>query len=227
MKLPRQWTVEEFRKDASAAKDIFRNERTDEPLERYSEFFDAFTPIFGELIDELDAIRDSDGAEPLAQLMRNTNKKTAFRYLTAPPISEDDLKVLAYAKLSAKALRADPDSAKRVRDIVLHILDPHRFPWVQEGRQPSETEREIAIVSSAALVAAKKVETERRGKARSEQELAVKNLLIGLGYSQVPKRSMPLLEDAPALNEFCDESNLGGTRADLVVKLHDRRVMPI
>jgi hypothetical protein len=36
-----------------------------------------------------------------------------------------------------------------------------------------------------------------------------------------------LLDVAPAPGEFCGESQLGDTRADLVVRLCDRRVMPI
>ena len=38
---------------------------------------------------------------------------------------------------------------------------------------------------------------------------------------------MPLLDAAPASGEFCGESKLGDTRADLVIRLYDRRAMPV
>ena len=38
---------------------------------------------------------------------------------------------------------------------------------------------------------------------------------------------MPLLDAAPAPGEFCGESKLGDTRADLVIRLYDRRAMPV
>lgn len=160
-------------------------------------------------------------------MVRDDQKRTAFRYLAGPPISEDDLKTLAETTLSAQALRRNPDQASRVRDIVLHILDPHRFPWIGEGRAPDPHERERAVIASAALVAAKKVETSRRTDAKDVQEERVKELLRGIGLSEVAPREIPLLDDAPAPGEFCGESKLGDTRADLVIRLYDRRVMAI
>jgi hypothetical protein len=51
------------------------------------------------------------------------------RYLAAPPISADDLKVVSDARLTATALREDPDMARRVIDTILLGLDRNRFPW--------------------------------------------------------------------------------------------------
>jgi hypothetical protein len=224
---PRTWTSDELKSDALEARSLFRRERLDEPLELYTEFFEIFTPIFAELVDELGSLAKNDAPDAIARIMRSENKKTAFRYLAAPPISEDDLKVLADSKLSASALGSDPESAKRVREIVLHILDPHRFAWAKEQREPSKHEREIAIVSSAALVAARKVETKRRNEARSVQEEAVKALLTSIGFVEVKKRKIGLLSQAPGKGEYCGESTLGSTRADLVIGLYDGRVMPV
>lgn len=171
-------------------------------------------------------------AEPLnpgilADMVGDKDNRTAFRYLAAPPISEDDLKTLAETTLSASVLKRNPDHAQRVRDIVLHIIDPHRFSWLRESRDPSPHEREQAIIASSAMIAAKKVETSRRKGAKEEQEARVKELLRGLHFSEVAQRDIPLLDAAPAPGEFCGESKLGDTRADLVVRLHDRRVMAI
>jgi hypothetical protein len=160
-------------------------------------------------------------------MVRDKDDRTAFRYLAAPPISEDDLKTLAETTLSATALQRNLDQAQRVRDTVLHIIDPHRFPWIGRGRKPSAHERELAIIASAAMVATKKVETRRRKDAKDVQEAQVKNLLRSMEFKEVRPRDISLLDAAPVPGEFCGEGKLGDTRADLVVRLHDRRVMPI
>ena len=109
----------------------------------------------------------------------------------------------------------------------LHILDPKRFPWIAEDRDPSDTERQIATVASAALMAAQKVQTKRRSDAKADQEEAVKQLLRDMDFTEVGRREIRLLRDAPAPGEFCAESKLGGSRADLVAGLYDRRVMAL
>jgi len=163
----------------------------------------------------------------MPDLVREENSLTAFRYLAAPPISEDDLKTLAGSTLSATALRNSQEEARRVRDIVLHLIDPHRFPWIGEDRGPTPEERERAVVASAVLVAARKVETSRRSGAKKEQEESVKAALRDMGHDEVPSREIPNLEAAPGPGEFCGESKLGDAKADVVIRLHDRRVMPV
>lgn len=227
MTQPITWTLDQLSADADQSQKVFRRERMDEPLELYTRFFDQFTAIFSKLVDDLNAVTLSNDPDALLHVVKDANRRTALRYLTAPPISEDDLKVLAESRLSAATLKSDPDAARRVRGILLHVLDRHRFPWVQENRAPSQKEREIAIVSSAALVAARKVETDRRSTATKAQERAAKGLLDRLGFKEVPKRAIHLLSNAPAPGEYCGESILGDTRADLVVGLHDQRVLAI
>ena len=141
----------------------------------------------------------------------------AFRYLTAPPISEDDLKTVADSTLTASRIRADPDSAKRIRDTVLTIIDPHRFPWVTENRQPTDEERERAVIASAALAAARDVEARRRNTSKQTQEQAVKDRLSGIGMQLVQAREIAALTATTG----------GGTKADVVARLRDGRFLPI
>ena len=159
--------------------------------------------------------------------MRDGDSRRAFCYLTAPPISEDDLKTLAEASLAPGALRANPDSATRIRDIVFRILDPHRFPWIIENRTPASEERASAIVASAALVAARKVETFRRNDAKDRQENKVKDLLLALGYEQIKKHDIPNTSKAPKPGQFMGETPLAGAKADVVATLRDGRIMAI
>ena len=225
---PIQWTAQQLGEDAARGREEFRVKRLEEPLELYTEFFEAFVPIFDQLIDQIEQLAERElDPEVLATVMGDDDTKMAFRYLTAPPISEDDLKTLANAKLSPTALRREPDSARRVRDTVLHILDPKRFPWIAEGREAREAERTIATVASATLATAQRVQTKRRNDAKSYQEEAVKMVLRSMDFDEVERRDIPLLRDAPAPGEFCPESKLGDSRADLVVGLFDRRILAL
>ena len=207
---------------------MFRKQRLDEPLALYSEFFNDFVPIFGRIIGQLPVLeKDSVDPETMPNLVRNADYLTAFRYLAAPPVSEDDLKTLAETTLSASALRSNRAEARRVRDIVLHIIDPHRFPWIKEERDPTPDERDRAVLASAALVAARKVETSRRSDAKKKQEETAKAALRNIGFEEVAPRDIPTLDSAPGPGKFCGESKLGDTRADLVIRLHDRRAMAL
>lgn len=76
---------------------------------------------------------------------------------------------------------------------MLHIIDPYRFPWVTEKRAPSDEEQ----VASAAMEAARQVETSRRNSAKDMQEQAVKCLLLDQGFKSVERRTIKLLADAP------------------------------
>ena len=183
--------------------------------------------IFAETIDKLpEVIADPVDLELISALVTGRDQKKAFRYLTAPPISEDDLKELAETAIGPLVFKKDANAAKRARDTVLSILDPHRFPWVSEGRKPTAKERETAIVASAVLAAAREVETERRN-ANKGQEQAVKDLLASLNMTEVPARDIPMLTAAPSPYEYCGESRLAGTRADVVARLQDGRVLAI
>ena len=207
---------------------MFRNERINEPLDLYNRFFNEFAAIFVTLIDELpNIIRDPVDAELIADLVDGKNKQKAFRYLTAPPISADDLATVAEATLTPSRLRVDAAEAKRIRDTIITILDPHRFPWIPDARPPTPEERKTARIASAALAAAREVETHRRNISKEAQEQAVKDLLRTAGFREAAVRDIPMLTEAPAPGQFCGETRLAGTRADVVVRLRDNRVMAI
>lgn len=189
---PPIWTAAELAADAERAKAAFRTHRLREPLALYSRFFKAFAPIVAGMVDRLPSLTSAGQhqAETVADIIADDELRTAFRYLAAPPISEDNLKTLAETTLSATALRSDEAQARRVRETVLQVLDPHRFPWLADERSPTESERLQAIVSSAALIATRKVETARRSAAKNEQELAVKAMLLRAGLVEVPAREI-------------------------------------
>ena len=55
----------------------------------------------------------------------------------------------------------------------------------------------------------------------------LKAKLRDIDFAEVHPRDMSLLDAAPTPGEFCGESKLGDTRADLVIRLYDRRAMPV
>ena len=226
--MPKRWSRAELQADAVAAKNAFRRDRLLEPLDLYNRFFATFAGIFRDLIGKLpDFSAEPVDANLIAELLDGRDAQKAFRYLTAPPISKDDLETVADAALIPSRLRTDPESAKRIREAVLTIIDPHRFPWVNEGRKPSRDERERAVIASAALAASSDVETLRRNTSKEAQEQAVKNVLTGARMKEVKTKPIPMLTAAPAPGQFCGEARLAGTRADVVARLKDGRVMAI
>lgn len=163
-----------------------------------------------------------------AGLVSNEDTRRALRYLTAPPISDDDLKTLAEASsFSAPRLIAEPAMAARIRDLIFRILDPKRFPWVDENRDPTAVERHAAIVASSAIAAARKVEMARRTDAQGRQEGAVKAMLRDLQFVEVPRRAITGAAQAPRPGHFMGETPVTGAKADVVVGLHDGRTMII
>ena len=221
---PPRWTAEEFEREAAQAIRHFRETRMHEPLEAYLDYVEEYRRQVETLIEEtVDLTRLSNLA---VELLTDPQQLTAIRYLASPAISEDDLKVLADAALTPKRLNADPDMARRVIETVLMGLDRERFPWVAESREPTESERATAVVSTAALIATQKVQTGRRNEAKKTQEGAVADALRAAGFTEVPTRAVTNMSHLPAHGEFCAEALFGSRKADLIVRLWDGRVMP-
>ncbi len=225
MSQPPQWSAEELAKERSDAIEIFRRRRMEEPLEQYIAHFDECQEAIEELLESTVDLSDLDNQ--LVAVLTAPKLLEAFRYLVGPPLSADDLKVVAEAQLSRQRIKADPEMAKRIKTAVLSGLDRRRFPWVMEEREPTEAERYAAVVASAALIATRRLETGRRTDGKREQEDAVFNALQAIGFRRVASRKISVLSDAPAAGEFCAESDLGGRKADVVVGLWDRRVMAL
>ena len=89
----RFWQPGEVAADAVAARTDFRARRLGEPLARYLAAFDDAQPVHAELIEGLAAVlaQDQAGVALLKQLWASEAGRVAYRYLSAPPISEDDL----------------------------------------------------------------------------------------------------------------------------------------
>jgi hypothetical protein len=225
MRQPPRWTEEQLQLGLGRAKHLFREQRLQEPVEAYTQAFDHYQGTVESLFETSVDLANLDAT--VLEVLTNPALLEAFRYLTGPPISEDDLAIVAEARFSPARLRSSPEMVERVLNVVRVALDRRRFPWVVEGREPSESEKNAAIVASAALLAASRVGTRRRSEVRERQELAVQDALLGRSFTQVPARTVLSYNHAPLAGEFCRESLLGTSKADFLVGLWDRRVMAI
>lgn len=223
---PPRWTDEQFELDRVRSIHLFRQRRMQEPLEQYLEAFEVSRDAIDTLLEKtVDLTTILDEA---VDVLSDEDSLSAVRYLSGPPISEDDLKTLAVdASLAPSRLRANPDMARRVIEVVLLGVDRRRFPWLSEDREPSESEREIAVVATAALLAQRAVMTSRANESKDEQETAVKERLSQAGFTEVPRRTISNFSESPDVGTFCGESKFGSRKADIIVRLHDGRTMPI
>lgn len=224
IEVPR-WTEEQLTNGLVKAQALFRHERMEEPLEAYLEAFEQYQGTVEDLLETSVDLAQLD--QRSLDVLTNPDLLKAFRYLTGPPVSEDDLKVVADAFLSPARLKTDPEMAARVLQVIRLGLDRRRFPWVAENREPREEERNAAVLASAALLASSHVHTSRRSEGKELQERQVEEALLANGLAKVDTREVDTFNKAPKPGEFCRESLLGTRKADFLVGLWDHRLMAI
>lgn len=206
--------------------ELFRKSRLDEPLEAYGDAFDEYRSAVETLLEETtDLARLRDKA---VDVLASPTGREIVRYLAGPPISEDDLNTLVGVKsLNPRQIKEKPELAREIVDLVMNGLDQRRFPWVRDGQEPTEAEKLAAVIASSALLANRKVATARRHDGKEMQELAVCQMLKEIGWKEVARKKFTSVEDAPKPGEYCRETIVGSKKADVLVRLHDRRLMPV
>lgn len=221
-----RWTTDQLDEQAHIAIQNFREERMGEPLEEYLERFEEVRQKMEDLLEmTVDLSRLTDMA---VDVLVDPGLFEAVRYLAGPPISKDDLKVLADATLSPSSIRKNPVTATEAVEVVLLGLDRNRFPWIGEDREPNEAERQAAVLASSAMIAARRVMTKRANESKTAQEKLVAEALESVPMTRVAARTITTLDQAPARGEFVPfECTVGTRKADLNARLFDGRLMPI
>ena len=222
---PPRWTEDELEEQLSVSATAFCEERIREPIEQYREVFDGYAARIRALLAGTNNL--TNWADALEIILSDDVGLDALRYVAGPPISADDLKTLAQASLAPGRLHDDPKMAARVLQVVLTSLDAKRFPWVAEQRRPEQVELRAAALASASLMATQRVQTDRRSLAKFQQENKVADYLVKISLTEVGTREIRTSDDAPGRGSFCRECLFGDRKADLVVRLHDARLMPI
>lgn len=217
---PPHWTLEQFQQGANRGIEVFQELRLNEADEIYANHFDDAAGAVDDLFELTDDLTNFN-ARGRTAVIRDLE---ALRYVAAPPISTDDLATLSGV---SPGHFESAESWTNVVETVLFVVDRKRFPWVLEGRRPTEGERHAAVVATAAQIAASRVMTARRNEAKDAQEELVKAALRQAGFIEVAPRAIGTLHSAPGPGEFCGESMLGSRKADIVVGLWDNRTLAI
>ena len=203
----------------------FREERLSESLGVYLEIFERYRDAVENLLEttvDLTAL-----AEQATNVLLDEDLLYAARYVAGPPISVDDIELLANASLSPSHIRSDPASAQRVVETILLGLDRERFPWLAENREATEYERRTAVIASAALIASQRVKTSRASVSPARQQALVRSALRLAGFVEDSAKHISNVSSAPPIGHFCGESILGTRKADVVARLWDGRVLAI
>jgi len=112
-----------------------------------------------------------------------------FRHLLAPPKSQDQFKLLCnqWPKSSEKSGSPQkPEISAAVAAVLEEWMDRRIAPWLEEGRAPTNMERELLVERVISFIAPKLTETQKRNRLSAEQENAVVQLLLELGWTQLP-----------------------------------------
>lgn len=226
-KAPPRWTAKQLESGATISAAAFRRERL-APTEAWREHFAKSNQQFVALFKELGELAPGKISDDALASAYKLKLGEALRYLSGPPISDDDLKVLAdVPSLAPGVLARDKASLRQVFSIIEKTIDPYRFPWVVEHRSPTKNEKAAALLASSVLLAAQRISTARRGYGKSTQETLLKDFLKSLKYKEVPPAKVSTIVDGPQRGEFCGESLVGGDKADVVLRLNDTRLMLI
>ena len=125
MKAPPIWDGSRLERDRSKAISVFREGRLSEPAERYAALFKEYLDRFNHFFSATSELTSLSGDQ---FTISDPDSLELLRYLSGPPISEDDLKVVADTRLSKTHLSLNPGARKRVTATILRAIDKGRFP---------------------------------------------------------------------------------------------------
>lgn len=139
------------------------------------------------------------------------------------------METLTGASLAWTLIQKDAERAAAIRDVIRQILDPKRFPWIYENRQPTSAEREAAVLASTVAASSQRLQTARRTDDGTAMEEAVRGVLVGMGLTAVAKRRIanPIVDILEIGHYSAGPCVLGDDEADVVVRLFDGRLMAI
>jgi hypothetical protein len=224
---PSRWTLQQLGEDAEQSVQLFRAQRLEES-DAFAREYSLARGEFSLLLDKLGGLNVGSADDATLAQAYGAKLGDAIRYLAGPPISADDLQVLADVQsLAPGSLIRDPQALRKVYTVIGRLIDPFRFPWVIEGKPPTREQREAALMASSVLLAAQRIETERRNEGKQAQEAKVKDCLRGLGFEEAGTETIRTIVKGPPARHFCAECLLGERKADVIVRLHDTRLMAI
>ena len=134
-------------------------------------------------------------------LQESGTHSLALRHFLAPPISQDQFKLICpeWTKNSEiKKTKLAKGRADAVEHVFLERLSPRLAPWLRNGRSPTLGELSATIGAIAPLIANQKVATARRKRLSGIQELAVVDILAARNWTKVQSGLVTMSGGLPA-----------------------------
>ena len=225
--LPPRWATAELTEAAAISSNQFRAGRLASSDAWEQQYIQARAK-FEKLFEVLGNLAPGGVSDTQLEAAYTKGLGEAFRYLAGPPISDDDLQVLADVEsITPSVLANNNEALHKVFEVIFTIIDPHRFPWIANSTAPTEQQREAALLASSVLLAAQRIATERRNDGKTSQESKVKDYLTSRGFTEVAPVTITTIVKGPGPMQFCAECQFGERKADVVVRLHDTRLLAI
>ena len=120
--IPPQWSADRLDADRLRAIQEFREERISESLGVYIANFERYRKAIENLLKS--TVDLTTLAEQATTVLLDEDLLYAARYLAGPPISVDDLKVLAEVSLSPAQMKKNPDNARRAVETISQQTTP-------------------------------------------------------------------------------------------------------
>ena len=137
-----------------------------------------------------DALRASDYLTNIvAALGDSGGHMLALRHFMAPPISQDQFKLIcpSWQKGTEKDSRpVAPGVAADVEATFGGWRDRYLTRWLDDGRTPTDAEIEKVLLALSPLIASQRFTTSRRNRLAAIQEQAVVDLLVKRGWKRMP-----------------------------------------
>lgn len=217
---PPQYDLEDLTKTSQAARELYIEKRLAAWTGDYEAVFAEYQPLVERLFKASNDLTALTGAV----LKKEPDLVPAARYLAGPPVSADDLDVLIRGKHRSPTSAAHDTIAK----VISAVLDPVRFPWLGENREPTLEERRAALLWTVGLWALETTRTRRRTQESGQQQAAVTHFLKQAGFEQV-KRPPGGIHSIDVLKKgtFTQETRLVNAKCDLPVRLRDGRLLAV
>lgn len=118
------------------------------------------------------------------------------------------------------------DQAERITLLLAAARDKARLPWLDAtpSARPDKAARPAAVVATGTLWASQRMATKRRTEDSDHQEVAVKEFLASVGFTEVPTKPITAPDDLDR-GQFCAESEVAGTKADISVRPNNGRLL--
>ena len=147
------------------------------------------------------ALRLSVNLTDIAAALRSSGSHMrVFRHILAPPISQDQFKLLCPTYSKSVENRGGPVQAEAAAAIAATVLAARDRPmtrWLDRGGPPRPNEIRRLLHAVSPLISQQVVATVRRNRLSTEQENAVICLLESKGWSRMNTGLIKTLSDVP------------------------------